>query len=192
MFRYELPTYEDFRYLLRALNQQTKPKGEAMKTMTKKAQCDEERQDAIRQLREMFPPGATVQVILRHRARSGMMQCISPVVSEYGDVSWLVACAIGDKVNEKYGGVTMRGTGMDMGFALVYALSCALYPEGFGCIGEGKVRGDDCPSNDHSNGDSYPAHVMGKGCGYDHDHGSACAGSHWHKEGGYALRMRWL
>ena len=64
----------------------------------------------------------------------------------------------------------MGGAGMDMGFALVYELSHALYPDGFDCIGEG------CPANDHNN----PPHP-------DRE-----AGSMHHASGGYALNQRWM
>ena len=68
------------------------------------------------------------------------------------------------------GAVKITGTGiMDMGFALVYDLSRTLYPDGFECIG----KDAQCPSNDHSNGDRNYA-------------------KHNHKDGGYALRQRWL
>lgn len=106
--------------------------------------------------------------------------------------------------------VKMGGAGMDMGFALVHSLSYALFPDGFGCIGDG------CPSNDHSNGDrDYTPHggirpgprctrgeegfaslpctchdptAEAKSC-------SACGcavANHWHKHGDYAIKQRWL
>lgn len=145
--------------------------------MTAKQRKQAERDEAIAQLRGLLPPGSTVHTVLRHVSRSGMSRSISPVISwddVPSDVSWLVARALGEKV-DRYGGITLGGGGMDMGFALVYNLSSALYPDGFTCIGTGDpdVWGSRCPSNDHSNGDrDYSPHA--------------------HRSGGYALRQAWL
>ena len=145
--------------------------------MATKAQ-QAERAEAVERLREWLKPGDEVYTILRHVSRSGMSRSISLVIgSEDGpsDISYLAARALGDKVDERHGGVKIGGCGMDMGFALVYNLSAALFPDGFECIGEGSPErwGSRCPSNDHSNGDRDYA---------PHHHGS----------GGYALRHRWL
>ena len=76
----------------------------------------------------------------------------------------------------------MGGCGMDMGFALVYNLSSALYPNGFPCTGSTgytktyrKAKQPRCTSNHHSNGDSV--YQKGK----LHEGG-----------GGYALNQTWL
>lgn len=143
------------------------------------------RDEAIAKLRDLLSPGDTVQTILRHRSRSGMSRSISPVVNGE-DVSYLVAPACGLSFDRKHGGVRMGGCGMDMGFALVYDLSRALWPEGHGCIGQ-LPSGGSCPSNDHSNGDrDYTPHP---GCGKPDARGHR---DHWHSDGGYALRHRWL
>lgn len=117
-------------------------------------------------------PGATVYTILRHVSSSGMTRAISAVLvreSQILDISYPLAQLVGSKVNERHGGITRGGCGMDMGFDLVYSLSAALWPDGFDCTG------DRCPSNDHSNGDRdyTPGHVT-------------------HRAGGYALNQRWL
>lgn len=139
--------------------------------MTK--QQKRERQEAIEKLRAMLKPGDTVRTILRHVSRSGMRRCVSPII-DGEDRSYLVALALGAKVDQKHGGIKVDGCGMDMGFHLVYGLSATLWPDGFGCVGEGgENRSARCPSNDHSNGD----------CDYT---------PHTHKNGGYALRQRWL
>jgi hypothetical protein len=68
---------------------------------------------------------------------------------------------------------------MDMGFALVHVLSYRLYPNGYGCIGEG------CPSADHNNGDrDFTPH----GTVVDD---FPTTHIHWHRDG-YALKQRWL
>lgn len=146
---------------------------------TKAEETQREAEEARAQLRELLPPGSTVRTILRHVSRSGMTRAISPVVNGE-DSTWLVVRAVpGFKFNRN-GGVTMGGCGMDMGFALIYHLSHALYPDGFECTGVSEYADDGdggrikpCPSNDHSNGDrDYTPHH--------------------HASGGYALRQEWL
>jgi hypothetical protein len=128
-------------------------------------------------LRAMLKPGDTVYTILRHVSRSGMMRHIAVVVKrEDGiqDTSFLVATALQQPIDRDNGGVKCGGCGMDMGFGLVYNLSRTLFPDGFGCVGE------HCPSNDHSNGDrEYTLHENN-------------GVTHWHSDGGYALKQRWL
>lgn len=129
-----------------------------------------ERDEAIAKLREWLKPGDTVYTILRYVSRSGMQREIGVVILKDGTdlhPNYLVAKALGYRQGIQ-DGIIMGGCGMDMGFALVYNLSCVLWPEGFGCIGKG------CPSNDHANGDR------------DYTPG------HQHSSGGYALRQRWL
>lgn len=142
--------------------------------MTKKQNLAE-RDESIAKLRELLKPGDEVQTILRHISRSGMSRSISTVIKGE-DRSYLVARALGERMDGKRGGMKVSGCGMDMGFHLVYNLSSVLFPDGFDCCGEGTNSGrfDRCPSNDHSNGDrNYSA-------------------DHRHKSGGYALRHRWL
>lgn len=96
---------------------------------------DQQKQEAIAQLRQYIPIGSTVYTVLRHQASSGMMRCISPIVIDQTngqalDFSRLVSKAVGYKTNEKHGGLTMQGGGMDMGFELVYNLGRVLYPNG--------------------------------------------------------------
>lgn len=136
--------------------------------MSKQAQTD--RDDAIRQLTEVYgvKPGDTIYTILRHVSRSGMQRRISLVVAGLpgehpSQIDHLMPHIAGYRVHPD-GGIVAPGAGMDMGYALVYDLARRLWPDGFGCIGEG------CPSNDHSNGDR----------------------DYWHTDGGYALKHRWL
>lgn len=134
-----------------------------------------ERQEAIALLREWVKPGDTVYTILRHVSRSRMQREIGVVLIQSGATlhpDYLISVALGDRIG-KHDGIIMGGWGMDMGFALIYNLGCALYPEGFGC------SGDTCPSNDHSNGDRDRTP-------HNADH------QHWHGSGGFALRQRWL
>lgn len=138
-----------------------------------------EREDAIRQLRDLLKPGDTVHTILDHVSRSGMMRAIRCVVMTTDDrgrpidlhPNYLISKAIDvpqiTRNGRRQDALKMTGCGMDMGFQLVHLLGYALYPDGFTCTGT------DCPSNDHSNGDR------------DHT-------PHQHSSGGYALRQRWL
>lgn len=144
-----------------------------------------ERDEAIEKLHEILKPGDTVHTVVTHVARSGMSRSIRAIVvkdNEPIDISWLVARLGIGRMDRDNGGVRMTGAGMDMGFALVYDLSYHLFPGGFGCIGER------CPSNDHSNGDrDYTPHMNGAPNTFTPGYVG-----HWHRDGGYALRHRWL
>ena len=158
-----------------------------------------QRTEAIASLRESLPPGSTAYTVLRHVSASGMSRDISVHSIEDGEIRWLTWLA--HKAgrfswSEKNDAIRMGGCGMDMGFALVYNLSYALYPDGFGCIGE------NCPSNDHSNGDRDYTPDKDRWLGFascpdckalpmNNPHGCP-SHSHWHRDGGYALRQRWI
>ena len=129
-----------------------------------------ERAEWLAEMRADLPPGTTVHTILRHVSRSGMTRDID--LLRMGDdregfrwLSYRAAAILGESM--AHDAIRVSGAGMDMGFHLVYNLSHRLYPDGSDCAGE------DCPSNDHSNGDrDYTPHH--------------------HANGGYALRQRWL
>jgi hypothetical protein len=155
-----------------------------------------EQQKAIETLREILPPGSTVHVYCTHVSRSGMSRNIVPLALCVGDdgqpytrhIGYLVSKAIGERSDGDQG-VKMGGCGMDMGFALVYALSHALHPDGFGCTGER------CPSADHHNGDRDRTPHGHRGPKYDAEpcaKGDKSSLSHWHKGGGYSLSHRWI
>jgi hypothetical protein len=141
-----------------------------------------ERTKVIEELRALLPPGSTVHCILRHVSRSGMYRAIDLRFLEGGAthrLSYRVGKVLGFGFDEKREAVKAGGCGMDMGFHLVSNLSTTLYPDGFGCIGEGKEGYESCPSSDHSNGDrDYTPHSEER--------------PHWHESGGYALRCQWL
>lgn len=148
-----------------------------MSTMTKKAQAAAEREEAIAQLRAMFPIGTSVPIVLRHVSSSGMTRAISvldPV--SLRDVSYLVAKATGDRLHPTKPGVRVGDCGMDMGFALVYGLARTLYRDGFPCLGQPHRDGFRCPSNDHSNEWKAPDFTPGR----------------LHSDPGYALSQRWI
>ena len=100
-----------------------------------------ERDEAVRELREILKPGDTVFTKLQHCSRSGMSRVIMPIVfrdNEPRYLGWLVAKACGDTYDRKNEGVKIGGCGMDMGFALVYNLARTLFPQGFKVEGRGR------------------------------------------------------
>jgi hypothetical protein len=162
--------------------------------------AEKEKAEALEFFRDKLKPGDIVYTVLRHVSRSGMLREIG-VLLPCGDSAgfwhpnYATASLIGATVNKRGDGVRVTGCGMDMGFHIVYNLSHALFPNGFGCIGER------CPSNDHSNGDrDYTPHAEqftaetcpGKPCGTGCDHKSSEGRPHWHKSGEYALRHSWV
>lgn len=83
-------------------------------------------------LLQIVKPGQTVATVLRHVSRSGMQRRISLYVSDGADMRCIdhhAATVTGHKESEK-GGLVVSGCGMDMGFALVYDLGAALWPNG--------------------------------------------------------------
>jgi hypothetical protein len=150
--------------------------------MTKKQAADQA--EALAHLRSWLSPGDKVCTVLRHVSRSGMMRAIDLYAwtgAEPPVKLWLSSYAARAGVaslSKRYDSLLAGGCGMDMGFSLVYSLSSALYPDGFGCIGKR------CPSNDHSNGDrDYTPHKP---------EGLKPQRDHWHTAGGYALRHEWI
>lgn len=152
-------------------------------TKAEKARRDEWRD----KLRNMLKPGDTVYTVLRHVSRSGMSRRIDLYTISDGApvfITGMAAAAMGMRWDNDKGGIIVGGCGMDMGFHLVYNLSATLFPDGHGCIGER------CPSNDHSNGDrDYAPHNDYEGSA---DKAPEDSRPHWHRDGGYALRHRWM
>ncbi len=161
-----------------------------MAALTKKAQAEQERQEAIDKLRGWIKPGATIYTGLNHVSRSGMYRAIGlHIVHDGGilEVSWLAARAMNDKIDQRHGGIAAGGCGMDMGFDLVYNLGRTLYRDGFRCAGK------KCPSSDHSNPRdrgvyNHETHE------YDGYVGPMVRdGRSMHRgDGGYALNHRWI
>jgi hypothetical protein len=117
-----------------------------------------EQEQARQTLREWLPVGSTVHTVLRHVSGSGMSRDISLHLvrdDQIRDITYLVSQATGNRLSHRDGPIAIRigGVGMDMGFALVYGLSRALYPDGHPCTGHGSSGQftTQCPSNDHSN-----------------------------------------
>lgn len=167
--------------------------------MTKREQA--ERQEAIDMLRKMIQPGDRVYTSIVHVSRSGMSRDVRVFVADehkqIASITGLVGRAIGARIRRGWtDAIAVGGCGFDAGFQVVYELSRALHPGGFGCAGDGgEDHGKRCPSNDHSNGDrDYRPHTagapdaLGDGpCGKGaHPYGTAVC--HWHRDGGYSLR----
>lgn len=165
-----------------------------------------ERTDALAKLHKLLAPGDTVYTVLRHVSRSGMQRVIDLQAIKHDQPVWLTGYAstagLG-RADRKRSGIVVGGCGMDMGFHLVYELSSMLWPDGFGCIGDG------CHANDHTKGDrDYTPHgaspqtcPSGGRCwchGEPNMNGKPCGGcgctpaTHWHRDGGYALQHKRL
>lgn len=150
---------------------------------------------ALARLRQLCPPGTTVWTSVKHVSRSGMSRLINAHVIVDNEPQWIsgyIARAGLFTFDKPREALRVGGCGMDMGFHVVYTLSQALYPAGFGCIGDGDTTTNHprdgrqylrCPSNDHVNGDrDYTPDASAQGW--------LVAPTHWHRDGGYALRQR--
>jgi len=106
-----------------------------MASTTSKIRNEEQRAALLDDLRTRFPKGSVVHVVQRHVSASGMSRALSVLAvldeREIEDVSWLVRRALRLPMNQTHGGVTVKGTGMDMHFHLVYTLAQALYGDGY-------------------------------------------------------------
>lgn len=94
---------------------------------------NKEKSESRETLHELLKPGDTVYTVLKHVSASGMSRSIqlkTVVDGDIVDITYHAARAMGDKIDQKHGGIKIGGCGMDMGFALVYALGRALWPNG--------------------------------------------------------------
>lgn len=135
------------------------------------------REEAAAELREYLKPGDTIDLILRHRSRSGMFRRISPTFQHPKrgrlHLDYLFHRVYNPESRKSVAGgdgVPVGGCGMDMGFQLVYSVAAVLWPDGYRCPGKS------CGDSDHSN-PPYPK----RDGRTKHKHGS-----------GYALKSNWL
>lgn len=138
------------------------------------------------ELRKIIRPGDTVYTVLRRVSASGMSRDISVCVVQNGyirNLDALVSDACGIKRADGPG-LRKGGCGMDMGFALVYSLGRALFPQGFGTVGQ------------NASGREYRAPnpkaaraAARRGYVFQGRNGDA---SGWDTDGGYALGHNWL
>lgn len=101
--------------------------------LTHKAGREAYREQAKNDLREWIKPGDRVYCCLRHVAKSGMSRRISMHLVKDGElrnITYTAAVAMDKTLHRDDHAIVIGGCGMDMGFALVYALGCALWPNG--------------------------------------------------------------
>ena len=117
--------------------------------VTKKQQRENDKMEARERLKDLLKDIKTRKVyrngipceipvlytIIRHVARSGMSRSIDVIAifedGEHLNLSYWITNAMDLKIDQKNGGIIMTGSGMDMGFALVYNLAHALYGNGY-------------------------------------------------------------
>ena len=116
-------------------------------------------------LRSILKPGSEVYTTVKSVAKSGMSRTMSLHVVIDGKIcriTYSTAVILGDPI-QKDGTIRVHGCGMDMGFHIVYALSRILFPDGF-----------------------IPAEA-------GHEYGrNGVPATDLDKDGGYALKQRWL
>lgn len=107
-----------------------------MGNLTKAQQA--ERALGLEKLRDLVPEGAQLYTILRSVSSSGMSRVISVVVvgndGEIRNLDWHIDRAGLYKRTPngaKRDGLKVRGCGMDMGYAIVYDVSSALFGDGY-------------------------------------------------------------
>lgn len=105
--------------------------------MTTKAQ-PADRAEAIEKLRSILLPGETLHTILRSVSQSGMSRVISVVkVTDDGDIRVLDGLIESAGLykrtpsSSRHDGLKVGGCGMDMGFAVVYDVSQAVFNDGY-------------------------------------------------------------
>jgi hypothetical protein len=181
------------------------------KPETQKARREREKQEAIDHLRKVLSPGDRVYGIVRTVSRSGMSRTIDfyafkQTEGRHGVPPWhgvppfevascdrvylsgWIATAL-DYPRTKDGALKVGGYGMDMVFSVVYHLSYALFPGGFG-IACGKCgyrpkSPDDARRAINSN---LCAAIERSGTEAHEFRGRNGDRSGWDKDGGYALK----
>lgn len=119
----------------------------------------EEIAEAYKLLRKWLKPGATVYTVLRHVSASGLTRRIDLYTIRKGELVYLSGYAgliLKISRHPSKEGLTVGGSGMDMGFHLVYSLSRALYPKGFIPAKAGKNHGrNGAPASQLDNDGGY-------------------------------------
>lgn len=163
----------------------------------------QEKQEAIDNLRRILKPGDTVFGIVRSVSRSGMSRTIDfyafkaagedePGRKRCGEVdrfylSGYIATALGYS-RDKWGALKIQGCGMDMVHHVIYSTSRTLFPEGFG------VPCSKCGIEALS-ADFAGRLAAGILCGAGGEHefrGRNGDRSGWDMDGGYALKAETL
>ena len=95
--------------------------------LTRAAQADKD--ESIKILQGLCPPGTEIVCVLAHCSRSGMRREIKLYAVTSGGLEYIAghaARALGDRRGPR-DGIIVDGCGMDMGFHLVNALSYTLH-----------------------------------------------------------------
>ena len=85
-------------------------------------------------LKDNFPKGSNVHLVIRQVSRSGMYRHISVHAIKDNKVNYLsyhVAKVLKWAYKDKTNAVGVGGCGMDMGFHMVYTLASVLYGDGY-------------------------------------------------------------
>jgi hypothetical protein len=101
------------------------------KRLTKKEGKRRQKEQALETLRGMIKPSDRIYCTVRHVARSGMSRAIDFYIIQgdrMAELTGLIALALDYRMAKR--GLTVTGCGMDMGFAVVYSLGHALWPNG--------------------------------------------------------------
>lgn len=147
----------------------------------------QDQRDAVARLREWVKPGDTVYCILRHVSSSGMSRVIDLKIIHDGaplHIGYNVAKALGMSWDDRRNGIKVGGCGMDMGFALVYELAHALFPDGFGVVGTLPLGHSIRPQTKEQASEAVARGAVFRGRNGDD--------SGWDNDGGYALKHSWL
>lgn len=139
-------------------------------------------------LREMIKPGDTVYYNVNSVSSSGMSRNISFYIVAFNEnengrayirgIDSLMSDAIGIKEG-KHGGLVFGGCGMNMGFSGVYSLGRALYPNGFGTMGEHPIT-----KKTRATSAKHAQALIKKGYVFRGRNGDATG---WDNDGGYSL-----
>lgn len=89
---------------------------------------------AFSRLKKYLKPGSTIYHTVKHVAKSGMSRQISFYIVRDGkieSINWELSHILDYKRNPSNGALKIGGTGMDMGFHVVYSAGRKLFPNGF-------------------------------------------------------------
>ena len=108
-----------------------------MKTLSKKAQKELERKEAITTLLRLVKPNDVIYTDIKSVSASGMSRQIAFYIAytnrqgqaRIKEITYYVAKALDHKIGSK-SGLIVGGCGMDMAFSVVYSLGRTLWPNG--------------------------------------------------------------
>lgn len=144
-----------------------------------KKEKEEQSSKALERLKAWIQPNDMVYTYLKSVSSNGISRQIAIIIPiKHGEIiakniSWEVSRALNFKLNKQGNAITIGGAGMDMGYAIVYALSDKLFRDRYLCMGSV------CHSNDHTN-DNDGSWKRETNIG------------RIHSDAGYALQHSWL